>query len=171
MKKKIIITIILIIIVSILVISGMSTEIENNVENIAEIQPEEEISDEEMRKTNINLYFEDATSGILEKEERKIDSKDLIDNPYKIVLELLINGPESDKYRNPIPEGTKLNNAKYEKGILYIDLSKEFLNSNGTNAIYSIVNTMTEFTEVNGIKFTFDGETKEGLKDTFVKIK
>ena len=155
MKKKMIITIIIIIIVSIIIIGTISTEVEKNVENISEIQPEEEISDEEMRQTNINLYFEDATTKILSEEERKIDSKDLIDNPYKFVLDLLIEGPKSENLDNPIPEGTKLNSIKYEKGILYVDLSSEFLNSNGTNSIYSIVNTMTEFTEINGIKETF----------------
>ncbi len=170
MKKKITITIILIIIISILIIGTISTEVDKNVENIAEIQPEEEISDEEMRQTNVDLYFEDSTSRILVTEERKMDSKELIDNPYKKVLDMLIQGPESEKLTNPIPEGTKLNNAKYEKGILYVDLSSEFLNSNGTNSIYSIVNTMTEFTEINGIKFTIDGEVKDGLKDIFVKM-
>ena len=169
MKKKIIITIIVIIIFSILIIGSISTEIDKNVDNITEIQPEEEISDEEMRQTNINLYFEDSISKVLVKEERKIDSKNLIDNPYKIVLEMLIKGPESETMNNPIPDGTKLNNAKYEKGILYVDLSSEFLNSNGTNSIYSIVNTMTEFTEINGIKFTIDGEIKDGLKEIYVK--
>ena len=170
MKKKITIIIILIIIVSILIIGTISTEVDKNVENIAEIQPEEEISDEEMRKTNVDLYFEDSTSKILIKEKRKIDSKELIDNPYKKVLDMLIKGPESENMTNPIPDGTKLNNAKYEKGILYVDLSSEFLNSNGTNSIYSIVNTMTEFTEINGVKFTIDGEVKDGLKETFVKM-
>ena len=162
MKKKMIITII--------IIGTISTEVEKNVENISEIQPEEEISDEEMRQTNINLYFEDATTKILSEEERKIDSKDLIDNPYKFVLDLLIEGPKNENLDNPIPEGTKLNSIKYEKGILYVDLSSEFLNSNGTNSIYSIVNTMTEFTEINGIKFTIDGEIRDGLKETFVKM-
>ena len=170
MKKKITIIIIFIIIVSILIIGTISTEIDKNVENISEIQPEEEISDEEMRQTNLDLYFEDSTSRILVKEERKIDSKNLIDNPYKEVLNMLIQGPKSEKMTNPIPEGTKINNTKYEKGILYIDLSSEFLNSNGTNSIYSIVNTMTEFNEINGVKFTIDGEVKDGLKETFVKI-
>ena len=170
MKKKVILSTIILIIVTILVVGTVSTEIENNVENISEIEPEIEISDEEMRQTKVNLYFQDNTSGILVKEERKIDSKELIDNPYKIVLNLLIEGPENENLSNPIPEGTKVNSLKYEKGILNIDLSNEFLNSSGTNSIYSIVDTLTEFTEINGIKFTINGEVKEGLKETFVKM-
>ena len=168
-KKKIIFILFFIIAIIILITCSISTEIENNVENIEEIQPEPEISEEEIRQTTVNLYFEDKTSGVLAKEERKIDSKNLIDNPYKYVLELLLDGPENEDLNNPIPEGTKLNDIKFEKGIIYIDLSKEFLNANGTNAIYSVVNTLSEFTEVNGVKFTIDGEVKDRLKDVFLK--
>ena len=169
MKKKVIITILIVIAILVLVALSVSTEIENNVDNIAEIEPEPEISEEEVRQTTVILYFEDAISGILAKEERKVDSKELIDEPYKFVLNLLLEGPKIDDLHNPIPEGTKLNDATLEKGILTVDLSKEFLNANGTNAIYSIVNTLSEFTEVNGVKFTIDGEIKDGLKEVFLK--
>ena len=169
MKKKVIITILIIIAILILIALSISTEIENNVDNIVEIEPEPEISEEEVRQTTVILYFEDSTSGILAKEERKIDSKELIDEPYKFVLNLLLEGPKIDDLHNPIPEGTKINDVKLEKGILYVDLSKEFLNASGTNAIYSIVNTLSEFTEVNGVKFTIDGENKDGLKEVFLK--
>ena len=169
MKKKIIIIIFIIIAILVLIALSISTEIENNVDNIAEIEPEPEISEEEIRQTTVILYFEDATSGILAKEERKVDSKNLIDEPYIFVLNLLLEGPKVDDLHNPIPEGTKLNDAKLEKGILTVDLSKEFLDVNGTNAIYAIVNTLSEFTEVNGVKFTIDGEIKDGLKEVFLK--
>ena len=170
MNKKIIFTVIFIIVIIILIICSISTEVDNNVDNIEEIEPEEEITEEALRQTTVNLYFVDNTSGILVKEERTIDSKELIDNPYKYVIDLLIEGPESENLANPIPEGTKINSAVIEKGILKIDLSEEFLNSSGTNAIYSIVNTLTEFTEVNGVKITINGEVKDGLKDAFVKM-
>ena len=167
-KKKIAFILFFIIAIIILIACSISTEVDNNVENIEEIQPEPEISEEEMRQTVVNLYFEDAISGVLAKEERKVDSKNLIDNPYKYVLELLLNGPKIEDLNNPIPEGTKLNDLKFEKGIVYIDFSKEFLNANGTNAIYSVVNTLSEFTEVTGIKFTIEGKSEEKLKDVFI---
>ncbi len=169
MKKKIIFIIILIVLVVIAIICNISTEREDNVEKITEIQPEEEISEEQMRTTKVKLYFIDNTSGILVQEERNVDSKELIDNPYKYIINLLIEGPKDENLKNPIPEGTKLNSIKCEKGQLTIDLSSEFLNSNGTEAIYSIVNTVTEFTEINGVKFTIDGEVKEGLTDIFMR--
>lgn len=169
MKKKLIIILTAAAIATIIIICNISTEVGNNVENIIEIQPEEEISEEQMRQTNIKLFFVDSTSGVLTAEERMIDSKELIDSPYKFVINLLISGPKQDNLKAVIPEGTKLNSVKYEKGILYVDLSSEFLNGNGTDSIYSIVNTLTEFTEVNGVKFAIDGEIKDSLKDTFLR--
>lgn len=169
MKNKIIIPILFIIVIIILIICSVSTEVENNVENIVEIQPEEEITDDVVRQTKVNLYFLDNTSGILAKEERTIDSKELIDNPYKVVIDLLLAGPNTEGLISAIPEGTKVNSINHEKGIIEVDLSEEFLNSSGTNAIYSIVNTLTEFTEVNGVKFKINGDVREEMKDTFVK--
>jgi len=169
MNKKIIFIIILIVSIIIAIICNISTERENNVENIPEIQPEEEISEEQMRQTKIKLFFVDNTSGILAQEERNIDSKELIDNPYKYIINLLIEGTKDENLKNTIPEGTKLNSAKLDKGTLCIDLSSEFLNGGGTDSIYSIVNTVTEFTEINSVKFTIDGEIKEGLTESFVR--
>ena len=169
MKKKIIIAVIFIIVIIILIICSVSTEVENNVENIAEIEPEEEITDDVLRQTDVTLYFVDNTSGILVKETRKIDSKELIDSPYRYVLDLLIKGPETKELSNPIPEGTKVNSLLFDKGIITVDFSEEFLNSSGTNSIYAMVNTLTEFNEVNGVKITVNGKVKDGLKDVFVK--
>lgn len=169
MKKKIAFILTSVVIAVIVIACSVSTEVEKNVENIVEIQPEEEISEEQMRQTKVKLFFADNTSGVLAIEERNIDSKELIDSPYKFVINLLIAGPKQDNLKSVIPEGTKLNSVKFEKGILYVDLTSEFLNGNGTDSIYSIVNTLTEFTEVNGIKFTIDGEIEDSMKDTFLR--
>jgi len=84
MKKilKIIIIITILLVVAILIMCNFSTEIVENVENGTTIQPEEEISDEQMRQTSISLFFEDRESLELVKEEIKIDVKELIDTPY-----------------------------------------------------------------------------------------
>lgn len=169
MKKKIVIVLVSVVIIVIAIVCNFSTESVNNVDNVHEIEPEEEISDEQMRQTKLKLFFVDNSSGILVPEERIVDSKELIDNPYKYVINLLIAGPKDVSLKSAIPEGTKLNSVKFEKGIIYIDLSSEFLNSSGTDSIYSIVNTITEFNEVNGVKFTIDGESKDGISDAFLR--
>lgn len=173
MKKKIVIMLIIIVVAILIIVMSLSTEIEQNIDNrysnITEIQPEEEISEEQNRLAKMNLYFVDSNSGVLCSEERKIDSKNLIDNPYKYIISLLMNGPETEGLTNAIPSGTKVNGVALNQGILVVDLSKEFLNSNGTDSIYEIVNTLSQFNEVEGVKFTIDGEVKDGLKEIYIK--
>lgn len=175
MKKKIIIGVFIgfLIFLAMFIVLNVSTEseqiVENGTENKLEIEPEEEISEEVNYDTTIRLYFFDETSGIMSGEDRKIDARKLIDNPYIYAINLLINGPEKQGLRNAIPEGTKVNSANLRNGTLSVDLSEEFLNANGTDAIYSIVNTLYEFNEIDNIKFTINGEEKDGLKEKFVK--
>ena len=171
MKKKIIIgSIIAVLIIGVIYVClNISTEKEQNVENV--IEPQIEIEEKSEIMSNIKLYFIDAISGVINYEERKINAKELVDNPYKCILNLLIQGPNSNTLKNTINKQTKINNIKFEKGILTIDLSKEFLETGGTEGIYSIVNTMTEFNEVEKIRFLIDGKIKEGMSNEFTKTK
>ena len=177
MKKKILILIGVAILAFLIffVFLNVSTEseqiVENGVELQKEIEPQEEIPEGASFETTVKLYFCDKTSGIMSSEDRVIDARKLLDNPYLYVINLLIGGPESDGLTNPIPKGTKVNKAELQNGTLNVDLSEDFLNGSGTSSIYSIVNTLYEFNEVDNIKFTIDGKEKEGLKEKFMKIK
>ena len=168
MKKmfilKVVIIIAIISILAILIVLNFSTEVVENVENETVIEPEEEISEEQMRQTAITLYFEDKESMQLVTEEKKVDAKDLVDNPYLYIVNLLILGPNSENLQNPIPEGTKVNKAELNGDCVTVDLSKEFLNSSGTNAIYAVVNSLAELKEVNSVKLLIDGEEQENMK-------
>ena len=68
-----------------------------------------------------------------------------------------------------IPKGTKINNCVMNKGVLTVDLSNDFLNSSGTNSIYSIVNTMSQFNEIDSVIFRINGEENDQLKEKFIK--
>ena len=172
-KNKKIVVVVLLVIVAVLIFN-ISTERVENVENyndkVSEILPEEEIQNETNYDTKVLLYYVDEKSGILTKEERIVDAKELIDNPYMYIIKLLINGPSDEGLINPIPTGTKVNNINLKNGTLNVDLSSEFLEGIGTNHIYSIVETMCEFNEVNNVKITINGEEKDGLRDKFVEV-
>ena len=60
-------------------------------------------------------------------EGRIIDSKELLGNPYKKLVELLIEQPKNDKLESAIPNETKVNKAELKNDIVYLDLSKEFI--------------------------------------------
>lgn len=166
---KIIIIISILVGIAIFFVCNFSTEVVQNVDNTHIIQPEEEISDEQMRQTSICLYFEDKQSLELVKEEVKIDAKELIDTPYLYVVNLLLQGPKSDTLQNAIPEGTKVNRVEVIGDCANVDFSKEFLNCSGTNAIYSVVNSLTEFKDISSVKILIDGEENSNLKEAFVR--
>lgn len=166
-RVSIVFTIICLIVLAILGVYHLF--IKENEEKITEYTPQEEISEEQMRQTMISLYFINGTQ--LLPEARMIDVKELIDNPYLRILNLLIEGPKNENLKNAIPDGTKINKIEKQGENLIIDFSKEFIeNHEGGEeqeklTIKAIVNTVTELTEINGIKILIDGEENKSFKD------
>lgn len=148
---------------------------EQEQSEIEEYIPEQEITEEQARQTIVSLYFVERETGNLLPEARLIDIKDLMNNTYNKLMELLIGGPKNDKLNRVIPENTKLLGVNIEGDCLVLDMSGEFLmydkedKNAKDNMIYSIVNTMTELTEVNQVKFLIDGKVNDEFKDVFVR--
>lgn len=144
-------------------------------ENISEYTPQEEISEEQARETIVTLYFLDKESNTIKPEARLVNVKEVIISPYNTIVELLISGPKNDKLKNLIPENTKLLNSSLDKECLTLDFSSELLNYNKENQnekenmIKSIVNTVTELTEVNKVKILINGQTNDEFKDEYVR--
>ena len=142
-----------------------------------EYLPEEEISVEEERQTMVSLYFRNKSTKNIEPEARLIDVKELVKDPYKVLINLLIAGPKNENLEGIMPSGTIVNNAKIENDVLTIDFSKEFIENNETGKqaeeqiMESIVKTLTELTEVNSIKITISGEENKAFKDNEVTFK
>ena len=112
------------------------------------------VEEVELRKTIVTLYFKNNETNELAKETRLIDSKVLLKNPYEELVKMILDGPENNNYGKVIPEGTNLLETSFENGCVTINFSKEFIDSNAdniqkSNSIYSLVNTLTELTEVN----------------------
>lgn len=141
-----------------------------------EFVPEEELSDENLRQTIITLYFMDAETATLMPEARKIDAKKLLENPYKLLVELLIEGPKNEKLLKIIPENTKINNVEIINGIVNIDFSKEFIENQNLGKtqeeliINSILKSLKELTEVRGIKILINGEENKEFPDGNIKF-
>lgn len=76
-----------------------------------------------------------------------------------------------------IPEGTKLNKVELKENILWVDLSKEFIESceHGAEAesrvVYCIVNTMTQLNEIVGVKITIEGNENASFSDNGISLK
>ncbi len=148
----------------------------NNESEINEIIPEEEISEEQMRQTIVSLYFYNENTNSLVPEGRLIDVKELVEKPYNKLVELLIQGPNNAELSKTIPEGTRINKIELKGDTLYIDFSKEFIDNHEGGedkekaTIYSLVNTMTNLTEVNSVKILIEGEENKAFKDNKIKF-
>lgn len=153
-------------------------ESDENINNeITEYIPQEEFSDDEIRKTIISLYFKNIETNSLIAEAKCIDVKDLSKDAYSYLINLLIAGPESEKLESAIPEGTKVNSCTLKGNTVYVDLSKEFIDNAPSGIeeesmiVYSIVNTLTELNEVSNVKFLINGEENKSFKDGKISFK
>ena len=152
-------------------------EEELQTEEFVEYIPQEEISEEQERQTIITLYYKNKETGELQPEARMVDVKELMENPYKTILELLLEGPKNEKLETCMPEGTKLNKIFVEEGIVTIDLSSEFIT--GANKgkeeelkiVNSIVLTLGELMEVENIKILIDGKENQEFEDKEINFK
>ena len=142
-----------------------------------EYTPEEEITEEQVRQTMVKLYFKNKDTGELDTETRIIDVKELANNPYELLVKMLIEGPKTDKLERLIPEGTNLNKIELQKNILIIDFFEGFNKNHpgeieeDSKTIYSIVNTLTELTEVDGVKILINGEEGKEFLDGAINFK
>ena len=173
-NKKIIMYVGIILIVLILLFVGyliINNIKNNNEEIISEYIPEEEITGEQLRQTIITLYFLNPNTYELYPETRQIDAKELLDNPYEYLINLLIEGPKNENLLKLIPENTKLNSAQIKNNILYIDFSEDFIKEQNLGKeqeeliIKSIVNTVTELTEINKVVILIDEKEDLGYPD------
>ena len=174
-KKIVIIFSVLLIIILIggyFVIQWVKDRQQKNTE-IEEYTPQEEITEEQLRQTIVSLYFQSKETKELVPEARLIDIKEILNNPCDKLVNLLMEGPKSDKEERLIPENTKLNKSYMEDDCITLDFSAEFLNYDKSdekvknNIINSIVNTLTQLTEVNSVKILIDGSENEDFKEVY----
>lgn len=180
MKNKKIGMIFLVILMIILIGGYLGIQYVKNQEEetiVEEYIPQEEIAEEQVRQTIVSLYFPSKETDELNPEARLIDIKEIINNPYEKLINLLIEGPKNDKNKKIIPDNTKLNKNYLEVDCIVLDFSAEFLNyskenqKEKTNIINSLVNTLTELTEINKVKILIDGNENSEFNEIYSREK
>ena len=142
---------------------------------VEEYVPEEEITEEQLRQTIVSLYFLDTQTNELVPEARLIDIKEMMSAPYEKLVNLLIEGPKSEKSVKLIPDNTRLLQNYLEGDCLVLDFSVEFLNydkeneKGKENLINSIVNTLTELSEINEVKILIDGKENQEFNQVYTR--
>ena len=141
-------------------ISTTEEETTETEENNNENPPPEETGENESGDITINVYYADDMAQYLVGEARTVSAE----NKYVDALYELMKLPVDGSLHRLIPESTKINSVTVENGLAKVDLSEEFVEdrfrSDTTDIllIYSIVNTLTEFPEINSVSFYIDGE-------------
>ena len=174
MKKKLFLMLIFLIIIGAIiyfVVNHMS--IVKNADNI-EYTPEEELSDSQSRETTINLYFLNTENNQLKSEAREINANDLLKNPYKTIVEKLIEGPVNEKLKNVFPEGSRIIDANLSNDCVILNFSEELLNFKDDiqkyNIINSILDSLTQLNEVNSIKILINNEQNDKISKEYTSI-
>ena len=175
MNKKIVIIFTVLLIIVLLggyfVINYFKNQEQESV--VEEYTPEEEITEEQNRQTIVSLYFLEKETQELAPEARLVDIKEIINDPYDKLVNLLIQGPKDENKEKIIPENTKLLSTSLEGDCITLDFSSDFLNYDKTaeitrgNLINSLVNTLTQLNEINSIKILIDGNENEDFNEVY----
>jgi len=91
---------------------------------------------------------------------------------------LTTKGPESNNLYPTIPSNVEVNSVEISDSTATVDFSKEILtnfeeiphsSTTETLAIYSIVNTLTEFEQINKIKITIEGKDSGEIDGLYIE--
>jgi len=176
MNKKLFIIICTLIIIGIIIfiIINSTNKSNNHLGDISEYTPQEEISDAQMRETMLTLYFLNSDTKELKSESKLINAVELIENPYKRIVELLIEGPNTPELINVFPENTRLLDAKIEKSCVTLNFSEELSKFKDDvqkyNIINSVLNSLTALNEVDSIKILINNKTTKSFDEEYTAI-
>jgi len=140
-----------------------TAESTESAQETAPVETTEETDPIDTSEQTINVYYADSAAEYLVGEARTVSGiSKLVDAIYELMKE-----PIDSSLFVLIPSTTKINSIKVINRIARVDLSQSFMDDRfvGDTAdillIYSIVNTLTEFNEVEAVEFYIDGEKLE----------
>ena len=115
-----------------------------------------------IQNTNLTLYFSNQAGDGLVKETRRVHYSSNI-SLEKLIMEQLLEGPESKNARSAIPSETKLMSVSLVDGVCYVSFDENFKNQdysvNEAIVIYSIVDSLVEGAGVRQVQITINGES------------
>ncbi len=172
-KKKLILFFLLLVLIGVVAyfIINNITISKNENESYLNYTPQEEISDEQSRETSISLYFFNPETNQLKSEGKLVNTNDLLQNPYKFIVQKLIEGPSDNSLINVFPENTRLIEASLQNNCVTLNFSDDLLNfkdeAQKFNIINSILNSLAQLNEVNSIKILINNEPHQGIDQEY----
>lgn len=120
-------------------------------------------SEQDLIEHEAVLYFASNSVNKLASEKRTVFYENKED-VYEAVIEALIKGPETDKCSVSINRDTIVNSVKVNDKVATVDFTSSFTkyNTGGSTkellCLYSVVNTLCEFPEIDEVLITVDGK-------------
>ena len=113
-------------------------------------------------KVELKLFFANETGDKLVPVYRSVVYNSNI-SMERLAVEQIISGPNTDICYPTISRDSKINSVNVRDGVCYVDFDTSFLtqpyNVSAEVALYSIVNTIAELTEVNKVSVSVNGES------------
>lgn len=131
---------------------------------------------EEVEEMEVTLYFivMTETDFVLYPVTRRIPQYSSREDIYHHTVELLIEGPRENEDVGPVlPENVVVKEVSVEGELVTLDFSQEIKEINvGARGeqitIYSIVNTLTEFPDIEEVQILIEGESRVSLAGHFL---
>lgn len=119
-------------------------------------------------KSELTLYFADASGQHLQAETREV-MHSINTSMERLVVEQLLEGPETEGLKSTIPPDARLLNISVTDNVCYLNFDSAFLNNTLDVAdeipIYSIVDSLTQLTAVNRVQFSVNGSPAVMFRD------
>lgn len=116
------------------------------------------------QEAKLSVYFANETGDALVESNLKVTYDGTL-STERLILQQLMEGPVLEDMQAVIPNGTVLNKITVRDGICYVDFNEKFMEKReGITpevAIYSVVNSLTELSNVYRVQFLINGATKK----------
>lgn len=123
-----------------------------------------------IQSTTLTLYFANKDGDALIAETRNVHYSSNM-SMEKVIMEQLLDGPDTEGLKSAIPSGTKLVSVSTVDGTCYVNLDATFKNQDyavkEAIVIYSIVNSLSEQSNINQVQISVNGDTSGAYRDTY----
>ena len=116
-----------------------------------------------------SLYFTDANGTLLYPEKRSV-MHNVNTSVERVIIEELISGPEQPGLMPTLNSDIKILNVSVNENVCYVNFDAAFLNNSlevkDYIPIYSIVNSLSELSNVNRVQITVNGSQEVTFRET-----
>ena len=120
-------------------------------------------------RTELILYFTDASGTALHPEKRSV-MHNVNTSVERVIVEELISGPEQPGLMPTLNPDIKILNISVNENVCYVNFDAAFLNNSlevkDYIPIYSIVNSLSELSNVNRVQITVNGSQEVTFRET-----